>query len=98
MASGDGEMPETGGESASGEMKETAVLRGKTAPIGAESSDREGARPDFRVVQPEYDSRIGKTVFKDVGAMWRGISKSGNEFYTLKIGKLRLLVFHNDKP
>ncbi len=56
-----------------------------------------GERPDFRVVQTEYDSRVSKTVFKDVGAMWRGVSKSGNEFYTLKIGKLRLLVFPNRK-
>ena len=56
-----------------------------------------GPRPDFRVVQTEYNSKLGKTLFKDVGAMWRGVSKSGNEFYTLKIGKLRLLVFHNDK-
>ena len=56
-----------------------------------------GQKPDFRVVQPEYDNRLGKTVFKDVGAMWRNTSKSGNEFYTMKIGKLKLLVFHNDK-
>jgi len=38
---------------------------------------------------------LGKTVYKDVGAMWRNVSKSGNEFYTLKIGKLKLLVFQN---
>ncbi|HIH19177.1 TPA: hypothetical protein HA225_04315 [Candidatus Micrarchaeota archaeon] len=56
-----------------------------------------GERPQFRVVQTEYNSKLGKTLFKDVGAMWRGTSKSGNEFYTLKIGKLRLLVFPNDR-
>ena len=56
-----------------------------------------GRKPDFRVVQPEYDSRVGKSVFKDVGAIWRNTSKSGNEFYTMKIGKLKLLVFRNDK-
>ena len=56
-----------------------------------------GQKPDFRVVQPEYDSRLGKTIFKDVGAMWRNTSKAGNEFYTMKIGKLKLLVFHNNK-
>ncbi len=56
-----------------------------------------GQKPDFRVVQPEYDNRLGKTLFKDVGAMWRNTSKSGNEFYTMKIGKLKLLVFRNDK-
>ena len=71
-------MPETGEESASGEVKR-------------------GERPDFRVVQTEFDSRIGKTVFKDVGAMWRGTGKTGNQFYTLKIGKLRLLDFPNDR-
>lgn len=56
-----------------------------------------GPRPDFRVVQAEYDTRIGKTLYKDVGAMWRNMSKSGNEFYTMKIGKLKLLVFRNDR-
>lgn len=60
-------------------------------------SVEKGERPDFRVVQTEYNSKLGKTLFKDVGAMWRGVSKSGNEFYTLKIGKLRLLVFPNDR-
>ncbi len=70
--------------------------------IGSESGSGEaigvkGARPDFRVVQTEYNNKIGKTLFKDVGAMWKSVSKSGNEFYTLKIGKLRLLVFHNNK-
>jgi uncharacterized protein (DUF736 family) len=77
MVSGDGEMPETGEESASGTVR--------------------GQKPEFRVVQPEFDNRLGKTVFKDVGAMWRGTSKAGRDFYTLKIGKLRLLVFQNDR-
>ena len=56
-----------------------------------------GAKPDLRVVQVEYDSRLGKSVYKDVGAMWRNVSRSGNEFYTMKIGKLKLLVFPNDR-
>ncbi len=56
-----------------------------------------GARPDFRVVQPDYNTRLGKTLYKDVGAMWRNISRTGNEFYTMKIGKLKLLVFPNNK-
>ncbi len=56
-----------------------------------------GAKPDFRIVQPEYVPALGKTVYKDVGAMWRNVSKSGNEFYTLKIGKLKLLVFQNTR-
>ena len=54
-------------------------------------------KPDFRIVQPEYVQALGKTVYKDVGAMWRNVSKSGNEFYTLKIGKLKLLVFQNTR-
>ncbi|MCX8194710.1 MAG: DUF736 domain-containing protein [Candidatus Micrarchaeota archaeon] len=62
-----------------------------------EEMEARGQRPDFRVVQPEYDARSGKTIFKDVGAMWKGTSKTGNEFYTLKIGKLRLLVFPNNR-
>ena len=56
-----------------------------------------GEKPDLRVVQVEYDSRLGKNVYKDVGAMWRNTSKAGNEFYTMKIGKLKLLVFPNNK-
>lgn len=64
-------------------------------PIEVEGSKRQ---PEFRVVQPEYDTREGKTVFKDVGALWKNIStKTGREFYTLKIGKMRLLVFPNQR-
>jgi len=57
-----------------------------------------GQQPDFRVVQPEYDEKEQKTIFKDVGAVWKNISqKTGKEFYTLKVGKLRLLMFENKK-
>lgn len=56
-----------------------------------------GAKPDFRIVQPEYVPALGKTVYKDVGAMWHNVSKGGNEFYTMKIGKLKLLVFQNTR-
>jgi len=57
-----------------------------------------GQQPEFRVVQPEYDEKEQKTIFKDVGAVWKNISqKTGKEFYTLKIGKLRLLMFENRK-
>ena len=84
MASGDGEMP------------------GKSSlpPAGEGEAGEErtvGPRPDFRVVQAEYDTRLGKTVYKDIGAMWKNVSKSGNEFYTMKIGKLKLLVFQNNQ-
>ncbi|MBN2478231.1 hypothetical protein JXB01_02980 [Candidatus Micrarchaeota archaeon] len=53
-------------------------------------------RPDFRVVQPDSD-KDGKTLYRNVGGMWKNVSKNGNEFYTLYIGKLKLLVFTNDK-
>ncbi len=56
-----------------------------------------GALPDYRVTQPEVDQVTGKTVFKDVGALWRNVSKNGNVFYTMKVGKLKLLVFPNNK-
>ncbi len=55
-----------------------------------------GGRPQFRVVQPEVGVE-GETEFKWVGGMWRNVSKNGNEFYTMKIGKLKLLVFPNPK-
>lgn len=54
-----------------------------------------GNRPDFRVVQTDRDKE-GKAVYVNVGGMWKNISKSGNEFYTLKIGQLKLLVFENN--
>ena len=55
-----------------------------------------GARPDFRIVQPGTD-QDGKAVYTNIGGMWKNVSKNGNEFYMLRIGKLRLLVFPNDK-
>lgn len=67
----------------------------ENAPIEVEGS---GKQPEFRVVQPEYSMRDNKTIFKDVGALWKNVSqKTGKEFYTLKIGKMRLLVFPNQK-
>lgn len=55
-----------------------------------------GEKPDFRIVQPEIDIE-GETNFKSVGALWKNVSKNGNEFYTMKIGNLKLLVFPNSK-
>ncbi len=55
-----------------------------------------GTRPEFRVVQPDKDQN-GNTVYRSVGAMWKQVSKNGNEFYVLKIGELRLLVFRNNQ-
>lgn len=51
-------------------------------------------RPDLRVVQVDVD-REGKTIYKNVGGMWKNVSKNGNEFYTLLIGQMKLLVFPN---
>jgi len=90
---GSGEMPENA------QMAESAQDRApaENGPIEVEGSGA-SRQPDFRVVQPEYDTREGKTIFKDVGALWKNISqKTGKEFYTLKIGKMRLLVFPNQK-
>ncbi len=55
-----------------------------------------GNRPDYRVVQVETNME-GKTIYKSVGGMWKNVSKNGNEFYTLLIGNLKLLVFKNDR-
>ena len=85
MASGDGEMPGKSSLPPAGEGEAGTEERAV------------GTRPEFRVVQAEYDTRLGKTIYKDVGAMWRNVSKAGNEFYTMKIGKLKLLVFQNSK-
>ena len=52
-------------------------------------------RPDLRVVQADRD-KDGNVVYSNVGGMWKNISKNGNEFYTLKIGQLKLLVFPNN--
>jgi hypothetical protein len=104
--SGDGEMPgreslldDEGGaprERLAGATQGRQGTGGEAAPEGEEPRTA-GPKPDFRVVQAEYDNRLGKTVYKDVGAMWRNVSKAGNEFYTMKIGKLKLLVFQNTR-
>ena len=58
--------------------------------------EEKGEKPDFRVVQPGTDVE-GNANLMSVGGMWRSTSKAGNEFYTLRIGKLKLLVFPNKK-
>ncbi len=66
--------------------------------VGAPKQNESGGgnRPDFRVVQADRD-RDGNPVYINVGGMWKNVSKAGNEFYTLKIGQLKLLVFPNNK-
>ena len=99
--SGLGEMPEKEGQtgaSFSGNSETAKSVGDRKLQSSLGDGGRSPAeRPDFRVVQTEYDNRIGKTVFKDVGAMWKNTSKAGNEFYTMKIGKLKLLVFPNNR-
>ena len=52
-------------------------------------------RPDLRVVQADRDKN-GSVIYTNVGGMWKNVSKNGNEFYMLKIGNLKLLVFPNN--
>ncbi|MFA5076966.1 MAG: hypothetical protein WC488_00895 [Candidatus Micrarchaeia archaeon] len=70
------------------------VTSESTGESGTQAESSAGRRPDLRVVQPMTD-KDGKTIFKGVGGMWKNMSKNGNEFYTLKIGDLKLLVFPN---
>jgi hypothetical protein len=96
--SGDGEMPEKEGETSfSGEQSVKGGGDPQLRSSWGDGGRSPAERPELRLVQVEYDSRLGKTVYKDVGAMWRNTSRSGNEFYTLKIGKLKLLAFPNNK-
>ncbi len=69
---------------------------GKGTSEPANTTSGPANRPDFRVVQTDRDKE-GKAVYTNVGGMWKNVSKQGNEFYTLKIGQLKLLVFPNDK-
>jgi hypothetical protein len=82
-------------------MKETEVKlddEGFEEIEGGEKQQSAGGsnRPDMRVVQADRD-RDGNVVYSNVGGMWRNVSKNGNEFYTLRIGQLKLLVFPNDR-
>ena len=64
--------------------------------VDEESEEKpKGERPAYRVVQPQKQAD-GSEKLVEVGAMWRNVSKQGNDFYTLKIGALRLLVFPNN--
>lgn len=66
-----------------------------TTKAGGEASRTGSNRPDLRVVQADRD-RDGNALYVNVGGMWKNVSKNGNEFYTLKIGNLKLLVFPNE--
>ncbi len=63
----------------------------------AAGGDLEGAnRPDLHVVQTDRD-KDGKVIYVNVGGMWKNISKNGKEFYVMRIGRMKLLVFPNDR-
>ena len=57
---------------------------------------KKGPKPDFRVVQTERGPE-GETKYRNIVGMLKKTSKSGNDFYSMSIGKLRLLVFPNKK-
>jgi hypothetical protein len=59
-------------------------------------SAKTGTRPDFSLVQPDTD-RDGKTKYINIGGMWKNVSKNGKEFYTVRIGNLKLLAFPNNR-
>ncbi len=63
--------------------------------VPQKGEERSKQRPAFRIVQPDTD-RDGKTIFRSVGAVWKQTSKNGKEFYVIKIGDLRLLMFPNE--
>ena len=56
----------------------------------------EKERPEYSVLQPDRD-KDGNSILVSVGGMWKKTSKNGNDFYVLKIGRLKLLVFKNEK-
>jgi hypothetical protein len=66
------------------------------APSGQAEPTPGANRPDFRVVQADKD-KDGKPLYVNVGGMWKNISRNGKEFYVLRIGQLKLLVFQNDR-
>jgi len=74
-------LDDSGFEEVQSEEKKTETAKG-------------GNRPDISLVQTEVD-REGKTKYTNIGGIWKNISKNGKEFYTIRIGNLRLLGFPN---
>lgn len=75
---------------------QAAAGKSQEQPQKPQGQNQPGSRPDFRIVQPDRD-RNGNLVYINVGGMWKNISKNGNEFYTMRIGSLKLLVFANNR-
>ena len=63
---------------------------------GSQELTENANRPDLRIVQADRD-RDGKSIYVNVGGMWKNVSKNGNEFYTIKVGNLKLLAFPNER-
>lgn len=58
--------------------------------------EQKARKPDYRVLQLDTDKN-GRSRFVEVGAMWiQESSKTGENYYILKIGKLKLFVFKNN--
>ena len=89
----EGKFKGASSEQSSRELQPTEQTQTSARVVG-EARSKAAQKPDFRVVQPQVDKE-GKQQLVDVGALWKNVSRSGNEFYTLKIGKMKLLVFEN---
>ena len=76
-------------------MARKQIVEEEETEARGEPEPAKGPKPDFRVVQAERGPE-GETKFRNVGGMWKKTSKSGNDFYSMSIGKLRLLVFPNE--
>ena len=75
-------------------FEEVQSKKNQSSDIKQNGESSGANRPDIRLVQVETDID-GKAIYKNVGGMWKNISKNGNEFYTVKIGNLKLLAFPN---
>lgn len=92
---GDGKMSDELAELDEFEEVEKVGLEKKPEDnAGAERP--KGNKPDYRILQPDTDAN-GKSILKSVGAMWKSTSRDGREYFVMKIGELRLLVFPNNK-
>jgi hypothetical protein len=90
-------LEDEGFEEMEGKGTETANQSGSGGSGAPNAESPPSAnRPDLRVVQADKD-KDGKPLYVNVGGMWKNISRNGKEFYVLKIGQLKLLVFHNDR-
>lgn len=77
------------------EIEETPA-QGKAASQQKTEGGFEKERPEFSVLQPDRD-KDGKQILVNVGGLWKKTSKNGRDFYILKLGRLKLLVFKNDR-